>query len=1134
MTSFLTSGVPTLADTPNPARCSLRRRSLAVFAGMALTLVMLLPAAAQAAEEETHLFDATLSLTGGCTTSSLDPVPDPGCPGGEHPPLGPFAIPVGVATDPYGNIYVDSYVRETNGEEAHIDVFDPAGQYLTEVVVPGAQAIAVDSTGHLYASTSVIGGPEGSEKLVRLDPTVYKPQAGEIEYGAVPVVIPVTGGLGPFPQGLAVDPTNQHLYLGLENHVNEYGSAAEGNPLITEEIGKGTIARSRWIAIDAASKRLYVSDFVSENSVVRVFDLDDPSKLLMTIDGSGTPEKRFLSLNGATSIAPDEANGHVFVFDPSARKVYEFDESGGYVSTIRHGFESQGGASTYLDNGEESPNRGYLFVPSGESVPGHSFAFEPKPEPHPPVVESTSFTGVTEDEAILGARINTQGTETHYAFEYISQQAFEEGGFVGAIVAGEGDLGASSEGVAVSAVASGLSPGIAYRFRVVAESECELEDCADVGERVFVTFSEVSQPGACENEAVLIGTSAPLPDCRAYELVTPSNTNGRSPRAVAGGQAGSWFGSPTASPQGGSVGFLILGGVIPGFEGAGAFNGDGYVSSRTSSGWDTASNGPNGAQAVVPNSGSVSPDQHHMLWSTGGFGGSLSIEGKPTNYLRYPDGSFHLVGQGSLGTAPQAEPIYVAEDAGHIVFEGGIQLEPSAPPEGTEALYDRTPDEVTHVVSLLPGDLTPAAKEDATYEGASADGSAVAFKLGVTATSPLYLRLDNAQTLIAAPPGAAFAGLSAAGRYLFYLAGGDLHRFDSQSEDAIQITESGDATPVNVSFEGAGAYFVSPSLLGDGPNPNGAEPVNGAQNLYHWDGSSVGFVATVTERDVKGENSSFGFFGGLGLWLEGVRDGEAAIDPSRATPDGSALIFESRANITGYDAGGKAEIYRYDSGEGTLTCLSCDPTLATPGSDASLISPATEGVPLNKFSLVPNLSPDGKRAFFQSSERLVLADNDATQDVYEWEAEGKGSCAVPGGCLFLISSGQSARPNYLWGVSESGDDVFFSTSDLLLPVEDQDESPSIYDARVGGGFPLPPAPPGECLGEACQTGSAAPEDSALGSSVLEGTGNVVPRRRTRCPKGRHRVRRGGKTRCLPARKQNQKRKRGVAKRRARR
>src|SRR4029077_6836800 len=122
-----------------------------------------------------------------------------------------------------------------------------------------------------------------------------------------------------------------------------------------------------------------------------------------------------------------------------------------------------------------------------------------------------------------------------------------------------------------------------------------------------------------------------------------------------------------------------------------------------------------------------------------------------------------------------------------------------------------------------------------------------------------------------------------------------------------------------------------------------------------------------------------------------------------------------------------------------------------------------------------NLTPDGQRALFQSAEPLVVGDTDGLQDVYEWEAPGKGTCteqsaafqSPAGGCIYLISGGRSATDDYLYGMSTDGSDIVFLSGDVLN-FEDPDGTPSLYDARVGGGFPKPPPPPGECLGEACQ------------------------------------------------------------------
>lgn len=1074
-----------------------------------------------------RLFDAELSLTGACgKITTADPVEDPGCPEGTHPGL--FVSPSAIVVDSWGNFYVSSYGKEVEPGKTsgRIDVFSPEGIFLTEIKDPqGPSSLALDSKGNLYVMESTAG----NSRVSRFHPTLYNPAAHEIAYPETPVIVVekeeskfgfffLTNG-----QGIAVDPSDDHLFVDFEKHVSEYSSAEEGNKLLNESnpIGQGALEVSRKIAIDGARRRLYASDYSEAlgRDFVKVFNLDAPYELLETVDGSGVPPaEEFLTKGGNQSIAVDEETGDFFVDDiPKADKVYEFNPAYEYVSTYIHSFEN-GLSEIEVDNGASSPNRGALFVTSIKEGP-HAYLFKLK-ETGLPKVEAASVGEVTEDEAELHARIDPEGLETTYRLEYVTQQQFGESLWAEAMKAGEGTLPAGKEGVDVSAIATELEPGTAYRFRVIAENG----EGSDEAEGTFTTFAPVEPFESCENEAMRTALSSLLPDCRAFELVTPSDTGGQPPVGV--GFAGDLFSTREASPLGEKVSFILEGGSIPGSEGTGAFNGDPYLSSRGEDGWITANAGPNGAESEAPKPGSTSADQGYSFWATGsGFDqGSRVIGGGSTAYVRYPNGDSELIGRGSLGSDPYAEGKFISENGTHIVFQTenrtsgslAVQLEPDAPPDGTSAIYDRTADEVTHVVSLLPGDVTPAAKENATYLDASEDGEGIAFKVG----GAIYVRLHDTETLEVAGPGSTFAGISEGGKRVFYVEGGDLFAFDTQTKATIPFSESGDVTPVNVATGGTRAYFVSPSVLtGEEENPNGEKAEKGeegAQNLYLSEEGAIRFVGTVTERDI--ENSSG--VSGLGLWAVGVRSGREAKDPSRTTPSGTTLLFESRADLTGYDPEGYAEIYRYDSVRDVLSCLSCSPAHLPAGSNASLQSIALtqgSGEPLNSYGFVPNLRPDGRRAIFQSSEALVLGDTDGLQDVYEWEEKGVGSCKREGGCVYLLSSGHSTGEDYLYGVSESGNDVFFRTTDLLTRSDTQ-ATPSIYDARVGGGFPEGEICESEgcCGGESCRPQPTpppslpAPESNAYGPG-----GNVVEHRPKKpCPKGKRRVKRGGKVRCV--------------------
>jgi hypothetical protein len=1072
---------------------------------------------------ETHAFDPVLSLTGNCATSTVDAVPDPGCPGGIHPTLGGFIAPTSVATDSHGDIYVVSYGNASaEGKKGRIDIFDPKGNFITEVPdEEGPRNAVVDADGNLYVFEfrSGMGG-----QVRRFSPSSpYEPLKSEITYEGPPVLIAETGSS---MTGLAIDKSNQHFFANFGQSITEYGSAAEGNKVLDPEIGEGTLSNPYGIglAIDTARGRIYASDHrASPNSfVVRVFELASPHSLLETIDGSSTPPGKFLS--NFLSLAVDEATGNLFVYDgEGAEVVYELTEHGEYLTSIDHELNGHWsfGAEITVDNGPESPNgalnpRGrYLFVPAYPTGTGHSFAFGP-PSTCPPVIEATSFSGVGESEALLEAMIEPCSLETAYSFDYTTQESFEAEGFAGASVAGEGQISAGAAPVEVFAAVEGLAPGVAYRFRVVAENE----KGGDKAQDEFVTYPEVGAAPSCKNEALRTGFSALLTDCRAYELVTPPDTNARAPMGF-NRQPGSFFASRKASPAGGAVSFMTEGGAIPGLGGTGSLAGDPYLSTRGAQGWSTASAGPSGVEAEVLTPGASSPDQGYSFWRIG------TSEGD--RYLRYPDGHSELIGRGSLAVDPLAEGKLISKDGGHVVFVSSnfahpaIQLEPNAPPEGTQAVYDRTIDqetgeEETHVVSLLPGNASPAAGENAGFEGASLDGRGVGFKIG----KKLYLRFNDEETYEVGE-NVTFAGVSEGGARIFYLEGGDLFAFDAKAEETIQFTESGDVIPVNVAADGAAAYFVSPSVLTGGKeNPNGDTAQPGEENLYLSREGTISFVGTVTERDVEGEVGATEKVGGLGLWTTAVGSatanaGRLGIDPSRTTPDGSAMLFESRADLAGYDPEGHAEVYRYDSTGEELECLSCNPTLTPATSDASLqsISQVTgDPEPLTGYALVANLRADGNRAFFQSTEPLVAGDTDGRQDVYEWEEEGVGSCERPDGCLHLISSGHSRRTDYLYAVSDSGDDVFFRTSDLLLPA-DSDETPSIYDARVGGGFSEPNPIP--CQGLACKGPLSGPP--SLPTPTTPPSGSPPP---VHCPKGKHRVTKNGKTSCVKNKKKHHK------------
>ena len=418
---------------------------------------------------------------------------------------------------------------------------------------------------------------------------------------------------------------------------------------------------------------------------------------------------------------------------------------------------------------------------------------------------------------------------------------------------------------------------------------------------------------------------------------------------------------------------------------------------------------------------------------------------------------------------------------------------------------------------------------DDLFQGASVDGSKVYFT-------------TNRQLADSDLDGGFFGGCVG-----FLLGGCDLYLYDATKSPGEQLTqvsagESNSSHPnvgegasvrngtVAISGDGTRVYFAADGVLTTDPNPEGdtAADVPGATpKLYTWDSESesVAFVGALTPGTPP-VGDSISLWGGNGSYLNQAYAVPATGKDAQGDEiggDGRVLVFQTTASLTASDAdGGQLDAYRYDSGDGggaTLECVSCRPG----GPDAAPFSIYERGsfegahVPGTGFAEENRwVSEDGQAVTIRTAEPLVPGDLNGLPDDYLWLS---GTLSMlPGTTLpttMSLGAGLGQRPPVL---SHDGRQVAFTAYRPLLP-SDGDTAPDVYVARVDGGFKPFAAPP-VCEGEGCQgPPSPAPGESEATSSVYRGLGNVAaPAVRRGCPRGSHRVVRGGKARCVKGRR----------------
>ena len=659
-----------------------------------------------------------------------------------------------------------------------------------------------------------------------------------------------------------------------------------------------------------------------------------------------------------------------------------------------------------------------------------------------PIVSNVRSAEVKESSAELLGEINPRWGQTSYFFEWGTTAAY---GNTTPIPAA--DLSVGDASLPVSVGLEGLSPGITYHFRLVASNPYGTTASPDQTVGFY--------PPACPNSQLRQETrSNDLPDCRAYELVTPSFAQGSTILPESGPTS-----SVATNPP--RIAYGVTWGLFPESSGEGMNSlNDAYVSTRTDTGWTQRYVGLRGGE-VPPSQGilmggplvggmyggiltgfgpaigqrgtQASPSLDRLINYNWGYPGQIQwagtvgsnspyvwdtssgelLERWPRNFAQVPGGA-HFVGM------PQA-----SADFSHFVFSSNVVF--AAGGEASEgeihccggtfpfeliwpkaSVYDYDTQTGTDVLASRRKDGTPFQgrafdiSEDGSHIlmseeallGPNGQFPAVAkeFLFGAKITGPLYLRVNDEKTYEIAPGHTVeYAGSTADGSTVYLASDEQLTPDDHDSSRDLFVWHQSDPNTLT---------RVSVGNHGTAGNTDECTPNEG------WStGCGISVIHMLS-----------GF---------GVNSGNGHSDNFLAFKSGD-IYFESPEQLVGSRGeAGERNLYLYR--EGTVRYV----TTMKPNMRISRMQ----------------VTPDGRHMALTTGSNLTEYDSAGHVEMYLYDPEGgRVTCAScrPDGQPPV--SNVTASQNGLFLTNDGR--AFFATNDPLVP-RDTNEQIDVYEFTEG-------------------------------------------------------------------------------------
>ena len=376
--------------------------------------------------------------------------------------------------------------------------------------------------------------------------------------------------------GFGFDPSNQDLYQDVGTQIDHYSDcepALNGPCAPADTFGSGDLSGAQGVDVNGSTHAVYVAD--SGGNDVAVFNDVRPS---VTTGPFTNATESNVTLTG--HIDP-LGRGNI----TSCQFEWGFDKSYGHTAPCTpnpstSNFTEPTDVSTTLTGFSPGTKEHYRLVATnalGATSAGEDRTFETTQRP---AIDGLSSENLTATSADLKAQVNPNGVATTYHFEYGPGTSYGQSAPVP-----DGSLAASNSDQPVGEHLENLVPHVVYHYRLVATNADGTTTSPDH------TFN--FYPPSCPNENVRQQVQANfLPDCRAYELVSPGDAGGT--QLYPGGPNTGFATNPSR------FSFVGLWSTIPNSGGSPIDgSGDLYVATRTDTGWITRYVGLSSAQAAI-------------------------------------------------------------------------------------------------------------------------------------------------------------------------------------------------------------------------------------------------------------------------------------------------------------------------------------------------------------------------------------------------------------------------------------------------------------------------------------------------------------------------------------------------------